>query len=366
MTYYTVRLEQLIWWNGPSQLPIILNKIDQEYNRDKSLVVVGNLLWETFYPVVSDFVLFLEEVKKRNIPIVIVVNFKHKYNNSQIVKKISELGIGIIYVDFFHWRVYQEIIVKKKNKTNLLWNRHADKFLCLTGKPNRLNRVGLLWKLYKKDLLKHGIWSLYVPDTDYEEVIDILKVQGANKAQAEQFIKDYQCVPDDADIIFWPSGGSHYGGIPYAESLYSDVKFRVVSETSFAPDYKIPYLTEKTWLTIVNRCPFIMAGDRGSLSYIESKGFRTFKEYLEIPDYDEILDPQDRLDAIVTNVESWLKRSDLLDSIQQDVEHNYNRFIQIGEDIENDLLAQMKNNGLHSRANEFVSTDDAVANLAKK
>lgn len=362
MAHYSVQLEQLIWWNGPSQLPFILSKAEQEYTRNKS-VVVGNLLWENYYPLTEDFVLFLEEIKRKKIPIVMIVNFMNK--NSEIVKKITEMGVSTIYVDFFLWRVYQEIIIKQQNKTNLTWNCNADKFLFLTGKPDKTNRVGLLWELYKKGLLSQAIWSLYMNEQDREPVLEVLTNQGVNRQLAEQFVEKHQCIPDDADVIFWSNGGSHYGGIPYSESLYADVKFRIVSETRFAPGFKLPWITEKTWLTIVNRCPFIMAGDQGSVAYLESLGFRPFKEYLAIPDYDNIRDTQDRLNAIVTNTESWLNNNDSLKEIQQDVEHNYNLFVQLGKEMEASLLEQIQNNGLQLQASELIPTDDAIAKLAK-
>jgi hypothetical protein len=364
MIYHTVQLEQLIWWNGPSQLPFVLSKIDQVVAQSEPVTIIGSLLWESNYPVTEDFVLFLEEIKKRQLPVFLLLNFMLNNTDSELVKKVVDMGIGIIYIDFFFWRVYQEIVVKQTNKTNPQWNADADKFLFLTGKPDKINRVGLLWKLYKKDLLKHAIWSLYVQDSDRESTLKILARQGATTDVANQFIDEYQCIPDNIDIAFCPAGGTHYGGIPYDDALYANVKFRVISETGFRPEFqtdlKTPWLTEKTWLTIVNCCPFIMAGERRSLDYLESLGFRTFKKYLELPDYDNLQASPDRINAIVTNTASWLTNLESVEEIRHDVEHNYNHFIQLGQAMETDLLQQIQTNGLQAQMKDIISTVDIL------
>jgi hypothetical protein len=362
MIYHTVELEQLIWWNGPSQLPFVLSKIDQAVEQGEPVTILGSLLWEAHYPVTENFVLFLEEIKKRQLPVFLFFNFMLNNKDSELVKKVVDMGIVIIYIDFFFWRVYQEIIVKQTNKTNSQWNANADKFLFLTGKPNKINRVGLLWKFYKKDLLKHAIWSLYVQDKDREATLKTLANQGVALDVANQFIDEYQWIPDNADIIFWPDGGSHYGGIPYDDTLYANVKFRVISETSFQSgnraELKKPWLTEKTWLTIVNCCPFIIAGEQRSLDYLESLGFRTFKKYLELTDYNNLQGQDTRINAIVTNAASWLTNSELVGEIRHDIEHNYNHFIQLGKAMETDLLQQIQDNGLQAQVKDIIPTVD--------
>ena len=190
MSYHIVHCQQLIWSGGTSQLPFILKNIDQAYNADNSTVVIGSLLVEGFYNVTTDFIEFIKEVKKRNIPLIMVINYR--VENTEMSHTVTELGVDIVYIDWNFWRVYQEIIVKQVNKTNQAWNRTATKFLCLTGKPARAHRVGLLWKLHKQDLLNLATWSLYVPDSDKAQVINILTSMGANIEQAEKFIQEYQ------------------------------------------------------------------------------------------------------------------------------------------------------------------------------
>jgi hypothetical protein len=365
MIYHTINLDQVIHWDGISQVPNLLSKIDRDVGSGEPVTVIGGLLWESNYRENREFVLLMEEIKKRQLPVFLFLNFLlDKDKDNALVKKLVDMKIDIIYVDFFFWRVYQEIIVKKTNKTNPHWNSNADKFLFLTGKPNKINRIGLLWHFYKKDLLKHAIWSLYVQDNERETTLTFLKNQGVELDVANQFIDTHWCIPDNVNIIFSDGGSPHYGGIPYDESLYAKVKFRVVAETSF--QYKNPFLTEKTWLTIVNRCPFIMAGDCGSLDYLESLGFKTFKKYLKVPDYDSLQNPLARLNAIVTNTSSWLTDLESSDEIHQDVEYNYNHFVQLGQAMATDLQQQIQNKGLQVPVTDVISTLDIVPVMLKQ
>jgi hypothetical protein len=216
--------------------------------------------------------------------------------------------------------------------------------------------------LHQKELLTNAIWSLYVQEPDRIATCKEINNIGVSIEQANQFIDQHQCIPDAANIHFYPEGSSHYGGIPYAETMYSDVKFRIISETRFKSDKNnFPWVTEKTWLTIVNRCPFIMVGEPGTLDYLESMGFKTFKNYLKIHDYDNIRPIGNRLDAIVTNTEYWLNDADFADEIQLDVEHNYNRFIELGKEIETNVLQQIHDNKLQAQLDDIVSTDDPLA-----
>jgi hypothetical protein len=83
-------------------------------------------------------------------------------------------------------------------------------------------------------------------------------------------------------------------------------------------------VTEKTWITIANRQPFIMAGYRHNLAYLRELGYQTFENYLKINDYDNISDVKVRSDAVVENVENFLKTIEIdKEKIAQDVEHNY-------------------------------------------
>ena len=120
----------------------------------------------------------------------------------------------------------------------------------------------------------------------------------------------------------------HYGGTPFDTGLYQNCAFQVVSETLFVNELNLPiWITEKTWLAILNHRPFIVAGESGILKKLKQLGFRTFDQCLLIGDYDSINDNEKRLDAIVKNTKDWLVNiSNYSDQIQQDVNYNFHQF----------------------------------------
>jgi hypothetical protein len=312
--------------------------------------ILGTLLWESAYNLTKESILFLLEAKKHNLPIVVLAN--SMIANSDVAHVLHAFDCKIIFIDFFFWRVYREIVVKKKNKVNPAWNSAASKYLFLPGKPNKpFNRITLLWDLHQKNLLSDCIWSLHVCDGHRPSILHTLIEHGVDVQQAKSFIEKFQSNPDQVEFSTSPYGYGHYGGIPYSIDLYAKSKFRLVVETNFRKkqeliwerNLQLPWITEKTWLTVINRCPFIMAGDQGTLRYLESQGFRTFHQYQKFPDYDNITNTQQRLTAIVENTQTWLTSQDHLESIRNDVEHNYNLFVELGQKMEKKILQDLQN-----------------------
>jgi hypothetical protein len=161
------------------------------------------------------------------------------------------------------------------------------------------------------------------------------------KTQARSFLKnlsddDYEFFienninnPDQITMENSGDGGLHYNGIPYDVELFRSSKFRVVSETTF--DTHRPFVTEKTYMTILNNLPFIIAGDVGILDFLESQGFQTYRSQLKIPDYADIIDPESRLDAIVANTRHWLEHG-LDENLTKEItKNNYQNFIGIAQ-----------------------------------
>jgi hypothetical protein len=130
------------------------------------------------------------------------------------------------------------------------------------------------------------------------------------------------------------AGSTHYCGIPFDKSLFADTSFRVISETW----NKNAWISEKTFITIVNHHPFIMAGWPGSLKKLRQIGFRTFEKYLPISDYDNIQDHNLRMEAVITNTKFWLENISSQDKeIRDDVEYNVDHFYQLINDMESVL-----------------------------
>ena len=286
---------------------------------------VLSLLWEAIPPTewLARLCDLVDRIKNKNPNriIILIVNSWYKPYFKQLTMNIND----ILYIDFFLLLVYHRLIVGRESAVTANWTPGNKKFLFLTGKCDKINRVVLLYKFFTRGMLSRAVWSLFFHHESFEKAKKYLPE--LNHSEYTKFFMDHCCNPDDADVILNSSGSIHYNGIPYRESLYADCDFQVISETGFTDR---AWITEKTWLSIINRRPFIMAGDIGTLKKLKQMGFRTFEQYLKIVNYDELTDPEQRLTAIVDNTQHWLEHiQEYQNLISQDVEHNFNRLVEL-------------------------------------
>jgi hypothetical protein len=122
--------------------------------------------------------------------------------------------------------------------------------------------------------------------------------------------------------------------------LYNNSYFSVITETIFYdPDTlikKIGYLTEPTsglffsekiFKPMIMLHPFIIVAAPFALKALRERGFKTFAPYID-ETYDTIVDDDERLDAIVTEVKNLSKKTEAeweewCKNIKPIVEHNY-------------------------------------------
>lgn len=213
-------------------------------------------------------------------------------------------GIGLtLYHDIFEWH---------KCVPNPSWNP-SNKFLFLTGKYYKPNRYGLFKKLLDANLIKNSVYSLYLPKDHPDSLYN------NNPDNSRTLISDTNVV-------------HHVTAVPFDNRLYAETGFRVISETEYEVGlshiYEAgddPWITEKSWITILNKHPFIMAGQKGTLAKLKRMGYKTFEEYLPYS-YDTAPDDE-RLDLVVENVKYWVENLSEDIRIRRDTEHNYRQFI---------------------------------------
>ena len=287
---------------------------------------VLSLLWEAIPPAqwIDQFNDLVDQIRTKDSDriIILIVNSWYKpYIDQEEIKNIND----IVYLDFFLLLVYHRLIVGRESALAENWTTRNKKFLFLTGKCDKIHRIGLLYKFFLRGMLYKAVWSLFFHHDSFERAKRFLPE--LDNEQYKKFFIDHCCNPDDAEIVLNSFGSVHYSGIPYSKSLYNDCNFQVISETGFEDK---GWITEKTWLSIINRRPFIIAGDVGTLKKLKHMGFRTFEQYLKIPNYDELHDTEQRLTAIVDNTQHWLEhiqKYQLL--ISHDIEHNFNRLTEL-------------------------------------
>lgn len=197
------------------------------------------------------------------------------------------------------------------------WDADQQRFLFLLGKPARRNRIRALWLLEQRGLLSRCDWSLRGTTQDLRACRDLLPE--LTDTQYHDFMRDHQ---RDLDVIDRQQFTEeyHYGGYPYDADIYRSVVARLICETEMSD---VAVITEKTWQTMINHRPFVMLGYQHGLAWLESQGYRVFREYLPVPDYDAIADPDQRLDAAIANIQGLLDAAPrFADRIHQDVRHN--------------------------------------------
>lgn len=83
---------------------------------------------------------------------------------------------------------------------------------------------------------------------------------------------------------------------------YTDSWFSLITETIF--DYPHTFRTEKIWKPILMAHPFVVAANPGYLRDLQNAGFKTFGTLID-ERYDQISNPQDRMERII-DIVVWL------------------------------------------------------------
>jgi hypothetical protein len=325
--FYSVSIDRFLYNVEVDELSIVkmAHTIVLSADRVQASVIILSALWEAvdfnkWAPNLQKLI-FLIKQKNPTIKIELILNsWYQEFTEKLQIDTIS----GVTFIDFFLLLVYHRIFNLKESKSCDKWSESPECFLFLTGKVLKPNRIRLLYKFYKKELLTRAVWSLFSTDNTTHLCKSLLPE--LTNQEVQEFIKHHQQNPDGINSTNRSVDGFHYTGIPFDTELYQNSKFQVVSETNFTNTNLSPWITEKTWLAIINYRPFIMAGESGSLKKLQNMGFNTFDQYLINSNYDDILDDESRLESIVENTQYWLDNIQLhKKEIQVDINKNFYR-----------------------------------------
>lgn len=264
----------------------------------------------------------------------------------------------IEFVNFHLWRNYNEIINKKQSGINPSWNAKSSQFLFLTGKPDRQHRVRLLWKFEQAELLDQCCWSFWYNPDNLAPLKSLIPEVPESQliARLDSWLRN----PDNIEMNRVGSS-FHYCGVPYDVSLFSNSRFRVISESVYGDN--VPsglanyWLGEKTYVTLFNRVPWIIAGQPGSLQWLRSEGYETFDQHL-LESYDMMLNGEQRLNAIVNNTKFWLKEIPEPDLVRQKIEHNFDRAVTQAQEYETVLTNLITEFDIQAVPEQLVPTVD--------
>jgi hypothetical protein len=310
--------ETYITFHGLKEAIELIN----QHQNDDHVVIFLDHLWEVnLIDSIDRIEKFVNLIRKKRPSWKIFAKLNSA--NQPLINSINRLDINdVLFVDFFLYRVYNEVVVHKKSsflQPTQSTDYDKNKFLFLTGKAHKYHRIGLLRKFIDTGLIKSAEWSLFYFTENKlinERTRQLLPDLGDD--EFDEFMRTWSRNPDNIDVattLNTKAPGFEYCGIPYDVRLYRDTDFSVISETTFKnstidrnfENINNPWITEKIWIPILNKHPFIIAGDVDILHKLEQLGFDTFREFLKIPDYDKITDPDIRLDAVVQNTAYFLQ-----------------------------------------------------------
>lgn len=220
---------------------------------------------------------------------------------------------------------------------------------------HRCYRIALLANLVHRDVTDRGVISWHADfDTTRQEIENPCNfLSDRSRALCRHAVSKLGNLPWTIDdVAIGGDMSAHFGHREYR--LWQRSLLHIVNETVFYQN-KL-HLTEKIFKPIVAQRPFILVAAPGNLGYLKSYGFETFDSWID-ERYDEIQDPDERLDAIAGEVARFatMDRTQLR-KIQQDMRsvlrHNRQHFfgefqrIIVNELVDNfDRCIRIWNNG---------------------
>ena len=242
--------------------------------------------------------------------------------------------------------LYDSWLCKMYNSENpaIGSNLDNDKFLYITGKPDKKHRIFPLYELYQRNELSNCEWSLHyksyledavrchlpdMSDDAYQEFIT------ATTKKIDDVSPTFQKDTIDFNPIFFN---------PISE-IYTKTAVSLVTETIFHPKLYW-FITEKTWRAINNFHPFVLLDYNKTYEYLHSLGIDTFQYAVKHP-YESLVGPEeDVIRMCVDNVLHMLDNKDLYrEELTKSVLHNKKIFTD---------LATMYNNNVNPYIEDLI------------
>lgn len=259
----------------------------------------------------------------------------HSELNSQEIENLAPLiqpvyywSHALIARDWFRYAEHDYALKNKQiDQTFLIYNR--------AWSGTREYRLSFADLLVDKDLLKHCRTAFNAID----------KIHYSQ----HQFVNHNFKPTHNLEYHLQPNTHPSWASADYSNQDYKQTMIEVVLETLF--DDKRLHLTEKILRPIACGQPFILASTPGALRYLKTYGFETFDPVID-EQYDRVLDPVDRMRAIVAQMQRLLTHDRpqwLLKELTGIAQFNQQRF------FSQDFYNHVKNE-YHINLNHAVNT----------
>ena len=253
-------------------------------------------LWEWFH----------DECNKHYIPpaqiIYVTGNLKSKEQYDEWIKN-KNIKEQIKIIPYTHFEIAMSILMnnnlpsvkdhiryKKTNKEKI------KSYNCLQKRP-RNHRAWLFHELYDKNLIDLGINSMNL----FQKNHSYMEGKAIETDNYKKLINHLPLLPpSDNNIQGFSSGDCGEYLTAFNEQIMLDTWFSIVSEASFGDSSNTCFLSEKTFKPIACEHPFIIYGDKNSLTYLRTMGYKTFHPFIN-ESYDN-LPTWERVEAIVNEI----------------------------------------------------------------
>ena len=192
-------------------------------------------------------------------------------------------------------------------------------FLCLVGR-SKVWRDQFVEKLENKLNISNSLTSYYGKCLGSKDLLDIDIPYDRSNSKFEFENKFYQS-------INIPETNFRYNLSYFTKNdLFYSTNFSVVVETE--AELEEYHITEKTIKCIILGHPFVVMGTPGYLKFLHNLGLTTFNEIFD-ENYDDILDLDDRMDAVIDLVQKLQTKVFDIDKLRDIQNKNLNSLIKL-------------------------------------
>ena len=307
--------------------------INDQLNSGKSIIVFDNQ-HETFTQ--EEISIVYEVLPKANIDPSKVYYLTCSLDADKLHKELCEQNEWENPINIVILPSFELVSAGRYNRTDhnvpYVIGKREKKFLCFNRMPHQ-HRICLLALMHKRGLIDAGYYSYY--DTINTYVDDTIKYAVSQTPDIkDEIVLSLMDVRDKLPFrLTLDEEANNPNCLTEQDAeLFRNSYFSIVPETYFFNDPRndlgSTFFTEKTFNAIMMKHPFILLNRPHSLKCLRDYGYKTFHPYID-ETYDTLDEHQDRLVAIVNEIERLVNMSDnefieWQHNIAEIVEHNYN------------------------------------------